>query len=314
MMPWNVLIVGAGLIAGNHARAIQSFGDRVAAVVDPDEQRASQLVPGAHTFGSLSEAIAAGLDCDAAVVATPSSYHVDQALELLDAGLAVLVEKPHRIPGQSVVELAERVTRGGILYIGMSTRHWPGMIELHRALRAGHLGTIHSYVDRVGFRLEHDSLPPWYFTRHVSGGGVLVTNGVHVLDRARWLLDEDLTVVSSRLTTTHPDHEGEDDATISARTPSGVVAHVSLSWSSFEPQRTGLFVGGTRGNGFVDMSGRWSLVTESEKREGPAIDLDVVPFARQWESFRAHEPGFGLADLEPSLQLIERIYGEGTHG
>lgn len=314
MTAWKVLIVGAGSIARNHARAVGSLGDIVVGVVDPDRERAERLVPGAQCFSNLSGALTSEISFDAAIVATPSFFHVDQAVELLKAGVPVLVEKPHRIPGQSAVDLTEQVHRGGVLHIGMSTRHWPGAVELQGALRAGELGTIVNYVDRVGFRLAPGDLAPWYFNRQFSGGGVLVTNGVHVLDRARWLLAEGLEVLASRLARVHPDREGEDDVALSARTPSGVLVNVSLCWSNFAPQRTGLFVSGTRGNGLVEMSGRWSIVTESGERGGPAIDLDNEPFSRQWKSFRLQEPGFGLADLEPTLELIEKIYEKETHG
>lgn len=314
MTPQRVLLVGAGAIGRNHANAVSIEGDVVAAVVDPERTRAQALVPGATPYPTIGEAIAGGHTFDAAIVASPSALHVSHATELLTHGLPVLLEKPHRIPGQSVGELNDLVAAGGVLQIGMSTRHWPGMVELHRAVHSGELGTVISCSDRVGFQLEPGALASWYFDRRLSGGGVLVTNGVHALDRVRWLLGEDLILLSSWLSANPAEVTGEREAALLATTATGVQIHVSVSWSTFPPQGTGLLISGTKGTGFVGMSGAWSILSEAGERRGAAIDLETEPFVRQWRSFLQRVSGFGLDDLEPTITLIERIYEERSHG
>ena len=50
------------------------------------------------------------------------------------------------------------------------------------------------------------------------------------------------------------------------------------------------------------------------KKSGDAIDIDVVPFLAQWRAFRSGVGGFAVADLEPTLLLIESLYREALHG
>jgi predicted dehydrogenase len=211
------------------------------------------------------------------------------------------------VPGQAVDGLAGALGRAGSLFVGMSTRHWPGMHEVTAAVVSGELGEILSYTDRVGFRLGGDSLPPWYFERETLGGGVLLTNGVHALDRARAMLGG-LSLVSARLTRVFPDHDCDDIAELRLETSSGAPVGLSIMWLPYQPTATGITVVGTAGTASVAMDGSWSVTTTTGVRTGAAIDLDTVPFEAQWAAFVAAQPGFGLGDLEPTLATIDEIY------
>jgi ABC-type dipeptide/oligopeptide/nickel transport system ATPase component len=91
----------------------------------------------------------------------------------------VLVEKPHRIPGQDPQALAEAIASSGKRYfVGMTTRHWPGVRAAARAAADGRLGRPLAYTDRIAYRLGPSDLAPWYFDPKTSGGGALLTNGV----------------------------------------------------------------------------------------------------------------------------------------
>lgn len=315
-----VLIVGAGMIGRRHAKAVLRSGDAVCAVVDanPERGRAFAAEFGGQAVASLDELDALdALDADGglpvadtAVIATPSPAHHAQSVRLLARGLDVLVEKPHRVPGQPAAELARAVAAGGGRYaIGMTTRHWPGVRALAAAVREGTLGRVLAYDDRMHFLLGPDDLPPWYFDPERSGGGILLTNGVHALDRARAVLGSALAVDRARLVTVFPDHGCEDSAELDLHGGDGTPVHISLLWSPVTPLGAGLQVTGTAGVARVEMDGSWRIVTAASEFHGPAID-DDEPFARQWEAFRAGEPGFALDDLEPTLELIEAVYRE----
>ncbi len=307
-----VLIVGAGVIGRRHATAVLRGGDTVTAVVDADPERGRAFAAefGGDAFASL-DLLEARQRADTAVIATPSPAHHAQAVQLLAQGLDVLVEKPHRVPGQPAAELARAAAAGGGRYVvGMTTRHWPGVRALAAAVRDGTLGRVLAYDDRMHFRLGPDDLPPWYFDPARSGGGVLLTNGVHALDRARAVLGAALTVDGARLTTVFPGHDCEDSAELDLHAGDGTPVRVSLLLSPVVPLGAGLQVTGTAGVARVEMDGSWRIRTADAESGGPALADDDEPFTRQWEAFREGEPGFGLDDLEPTLALIERIYRE----
>jgi predicted dehydrogenase len=313
MTQHTVLVVGAGVIGHRHMAAATLNGDRILAVVDGDRARADAAAVqySADAFASLTDALAAVVP-DIVVIATPSSQHHAQAVEALTAGVDVLVEKPHRVPGEDAAELARAIASGGGRYaVGMTTRHWPGMRAVASAISSRELGAVLSYSDRMHFTLTPDALAPWYFDRAISGGGVLLTNGCHALDRARALLGSDLALTSARLVTVIPDHGVEDSAELRLTAADGIPVDLSMLWSSGEPYGTGLTITGTDGFAHVNMDGRWLVSGRNGERSGPAI-TEQEPFDLQWASFIAAEQGFGLADLEPSLALIEQCYLEVT--
>lgn len=307
-MSMRVMIVGAGVTGVKHARTVTAAGDAVTVVVDPVLERAEALAPSAEAVSSVDEAIAADL-ADAAVVATPSHTHLDDVTALVRSGMPVLVEKPHRLPGQHASDLlALDAAAGGIVFVGMSTRHWPGVEAVTEAAHSGRLGDIVSYRDATGFRLDPDSLPDWYFDPVYAGGGVALTNGVHALDRARAIAGP-LALTRARLDTVFPTHVCEDVAHIEADA-SGVPVVLDIAWLPYSPMEQALTVVGTAGQARVTMDGAWEIRGLKDAQRGEPIDIDTVSFARQWQAFRERTSGFGLNDLEPTLTLIEQIYEE----
>ncbi len=99
-------LVGAGQMGRIHARAITA-SDRASLELIIDRDR-TQAVALAEPLGvEASEDLQLALHCDAAVVAAPTSAHLEIAKTLLQAGVPTLVEKPLAHDWQSVEQLTE---------------------------------------------------------------------------------------------------------------------------------------------------------------------------------------------------------------
>ncbi len=89
-------VIGAGVMGRNHARVLSELpGVELVGVADPDAGRASQAAgqaEGAEVLADHKELIARKVD--AVIVAAPTHLHHQISLELIDAGVALLVEKP----------------------------------------------------------------------------------------------------------------------------------------------------------------------------------------------------------------------------
>jgi len=107
-----VCLVGAGVISRVHAEALR--GHAIAAVVDPDAAAARRLARpfGAATHASVADALAAG-GFERAHVLVPPPLHAAAAVPLLEAGIAVLVEKPLAASSAECTALLEAAARGG---------------------------------------------------------------------------------------------------------------------------------------------------------------------------------------------------------
>lgn len=200
-----VVLVGCGKMGGYHLNAIRNFEvvDSVS-VVEPGELSKELLNNEVH-FSSLQECLASGPH-DLAVVASPTTTHVDAAEMLLEAGLKVLVEKPI----SNSLDAARRLERfSSSLAVGHIERFNPVVEALVDATKGRRVDTC-SF-----FRLS--SLP----TR-IADVGVDLDLSIHDLDLARYMLgdfnvsdrskqtDETGRVVDAKYSLSH----GETSATI----------------------------------------------------------------------------------------------------
>src|ERR671913_628524 len=128
----------------NHARVLQTIeGIRLVAVADadPDAARAA-----AGTFGIRHAADPFELldteSLHAVVIATPTTTHTRLAIEALDRGLAVLVEKPLAPTVDEALAIHEKAGETGArVALGHVERHNPAVLELGRRLREGWLSS-----------------------------------------------------------------------------------------------------------------------------------------------------------------------------
>ena len=168
-----VILVGCGKMGSYHLNAIRNFEivDSVS-VVEPGELSKKLLNNETH-FSSLQECLASGLH-DLAVVASPTTTHVDAAKILLETGLKVLIEKPI----SNSLDAARRLERfSDSLAVGHIERFNPVVEALVDATKGKRVDTC-SF-----FRLS--SLP----TR-IADVGVDLDLSIHDLDLARYMLGD----------------------------------------------------------------------------------------------------------------------------
>ena len=185
-----VAVVGAGGIATAHLDAYAATpGVVVRAVVDRHPERAQRLaarygVAAVHT--SLTEALA-DPQVGAVSICTDTASHADLAVEALEAGRHVLVEKPlsAALPDALRVEAAARRS-GRVVQVGLVRRFSGNVRTLRRFVDAGDLGEI--YYARAANLRRAGHPGGWYGDPARSGGGPLVDIGTHVLDLCWYLM------------------------------------------------------------------------------------------------------------------------------
>ena len=109
------VVAGAGRMGRWHAHAVGRTGGTLAAVADPDLDRARKLAGrhrGAEARASLEEALAAG-PADVVHLCTPPATHAELAAAALERGLHVLVEKPLAPDAAATRSLLERAEEAG---------------------------------------------------------------------------------------------------------------------------------------------------------------------------------------------------------
>ena len=188
-------VIGAGAIAPSSIFAIgQVANAELAAVCDRAVERAEVLAreSGVPHFASVEEMLRADV-VDAVTICTPSGFHLETALEVIDGGKHLLVEKPMEIVVERIDRIIEAARVKGVKLAGVyQSRFRPVARKLKEMVDAGLLGEIYSgsaYIKRYRTQEYYDS-GGWRGTWEVDGGGCLMNQGIHIVDLLPWFMGE----------------------------------------------------------------------------------------------------------------------------
>jgi predicted dehydrogenase len=165
-------------------------------------------------------------DADVLVVATPNALHVPMARAGLEAGLAVVVDKPL---APTAAEARELVALGGRLTVFHNRRWDDDFLTLRQVLDEGALGELTRFESRFErFRPEVDAAAWRESGAPEVGGGVLLDLGPHLIDQAIVLLGEPVSV-HGEVAARRPGAVTDDDAFVAIEHRGGAHSHLYMS-------------------------------------------------------------------------------------
>ncbi len=174
---WGIL--GTGWIAARFAEALQKHTDQVvAAVGSRTAGRAERFARehGIEAVFSPYEALCSAPGLDAIYVASPQHEHRDHALLAIEAGKAVLVEKPFTTTAAEARDIAGAARDRGVFAMeAMWTRYLPHNDVVRQMLRDGALGEVRLVSADHGQLMPPDSR----LYRPDAGGGALLDLGIY---------------------------------------------------------------------------------------------------------------------------------------
>jgi predicted dehydrogenase len=239
-------VVGLGYWGPNLARNFAAIpGSEVTWLCDADETaraRLSRTLPAARATADLDELLA-DPDLDAIVLATPVPTHAQLAVRVLEAGKHCFVEKPlaqSAADAERAVAAAQRADR--LLMVGHLLEYHPGVRRLKELTASGELGDQIYYI--YGNRLNLGKLR--------SDENALWSLGAHDVSVVLYLADEEPTEVHAH-GESYVQPGVEDVVFCFMRFPSGLAAHLHLSWLDPHKERRFTVVGSQKMATFDDM-------------------------------------------------------------
>ena len=187
MIRWGIL--GTGGISRAFAQALRETpGARLVAVGSRSlgSARAFAGEFGAAAYGSY-EALVAAPEVDIVYIGTPHTLHAENTVLALEAGKAVLCEKPFAMnlrQARRMVDLAR--SRKLFLMEAMWTRFMPALAEVRRLVAGGEIGEVALVQADFGFAATRD--PEHRVNQRALGGGALLDLGIYPLSIASALL------------------------------------------------------------------------------------------------------------------------------
>ncbi len=223
-------LIGAGGIAQAYAQAFgQSDCCQLVAVADVREDAARALAEIAvgRAYTDYRE-LAENESLDAVIVSTPPDSHPDIACFFMDRGIPVLCEKPLCLTVAEAESMIAAAERSAVLFTMASKfRYCEDVVKAKGIVASGILGDVIQFEN--AFTARVDMSKRWNSDRRVSGGGVLIDNGTHSVDIVRYFLGPIESVLAVETGGTQ-DLEVDENVKMFAKTASGVVASVDLTW------------------------------------------------------------------------------------
>ena len=303
------LIAGLGSIGRRHLRNLRALGEndiilyRTGQGTLPEDELAGLPV-------ETSLDVALSHHPDAAIIANPTSAHLQVAIPAAEAGCHLLLEKPVSSSLEGTEALCQAVERGGgQVLVGFQFRYHPGLEKAASLLKSEAIGRPLSARAHWG-----EYLPGWhpwedyrrgYSARQSLGGGVILTLS-HPLDYLRWLIGEVDTVWAFAGHLSDLEINVEDTAEIGLRFRNGAFGSLHLDYNQ-RPSDHYLEVIGTRGTlRWNNEDGAVQLFSAPAQQEGAKQDK-----AYSWMTLPA-PPEFernqlSIAEMQNFIHMIRGV-------
>ena len=281
MTRWGIL--GPGRIAHKFAQDLMTVPDaQLYAVASTDQDRASafaQQYGAPHAFGTYEQLLTLP-DLDVVYVATPHVKHYENVQMLLNAGIAVLGEKPFAMNGDQVRKMVELARNKRVFLMeALWSRFMPVLQRAKQLVDEGAIGTVTGV--RADFGFAADFTPEGRLFNKALGGGALLDIGIYPLFWSYLFLGMPETVKATAVF----GQTGVDEQCGMVMTyPNGELAVLDSTLRARTPCEA--FVYGTKG--MIRVQSRWheteGLILERDGQEPEQIDLPRTTFGYDYEA------------------------------
>ena len=197
-------LIGCGRIAGNHMLAAIRHHLQIAAVCDvkPEAMEALLAKFGLEREPSIRRytdyrAMLAENDLQLAAIATESGLHARIALDCIDRGIPVIIEKPMAMSMDDAEEIIRRSEAKNVKVCACHQNRFNIAVqETRKALEAGRFGRLSHGSVHVRWNRDRDyyAQAPWRGT-WAQDGGCLMNQCIHGIDLLRWMLGDEVEEV-----------------------------------------------------------------------------------------------------------------------
>ncbi|MDE0534066.1 MAG: Gfo/Idh/MocA family oxidoreductase [Albidovulum sp.] len=183
-------IAGAGAIGKKHASTIsKSCCAELLAIAGPDPDCGAVAAEyGVDSFEDTG-AMLSKQALDGIIVSTPTELHLEPTLTALDAGVAVLVEKPIAATMSDAMAICERAESTGLpVLVGHQRRFYPHVVLARDIVERERIGSLVAVCGQWNARKHREYFEPEYRQRREASP--IFTNLAHDLDTLRYICGE----------------------------------------------------------------------------------------------------------------------------
>ncbi|HAA76942.1 TPA: gfo/Idh/MocA family oxidoreductase, partial [Candidatus Latescibacteria bacterium] len=258
---------GAFNMGRRHLKDMQTAGMTPVCVTEVDPERrkvAEEEFPGIDTYASVIEMLKKS-DVNLVVLITPHNTHAKLALQCLKAGRNVISEKPLAITTAECDAMIREAKKRRLVLTTYHNRHWDGCVleALKHIKREKAIGDVYRVEAHIG---GYGQPGDWWRSSKSISGGILYDWGVHLLEYALQIIDDDMTEVTGYASkgfwaskTAWKKDTNEDIASAVVRFKSGKWLTLTVSTIESNPKAGQLEISGTKGS-YVFDGGTYELI------------------------------------------------------
>jgi predicted dehydrogenase len=254
-----------------------------------------------RTYGDYRAMLKDG-GIDAVAIATPTHLHVPIAVECVEAGLHVFIEKPLSLNATQAQSLVEALRRRPVAnMVGYMGRHIDTFRKAKEIVSSEALGRLQMLRSSMYIGQLFRTGKGWRYDKATSGGGVLITQNAHVVDKLLWMFGE-VEQVSGHVSSLYS-ASVEDHCHAVFKFRSGLLGYMDASWSArhYRTPTIAIHVQGENGTLDVDddsvrlsleearagLPAGWSVWRKPDLYRGVTIDVGGPQYTTQLEEFVA---------------------------
>lgn len=301
-------ILGCGMIANIHARAIQALPEaELLGVADHKPEMAKSFAEkfGGKSYESYAQMLSDDL-LDVVCICTPSCFHVQNAIEALEMGKHVVLEKPMALTVEDSDRLIETCQRTGkLLTVISQLRFSEDVRRVKKLLEENSFGRLSLCNLKMNYYRDeaYYASSPWKGKKAFDGGGALMNQGIHGVDLLQYLVGP-VKEVRGRIKTVSHRIEVEDTAVAMLTFDNGALGVIEASTCAYPGFARKIEIYGDEG--FV--------VLKEDQIEQLTVKKQSIPIEHSSAMDTAKDPSLLNFDLHrcQMQNLLNAIRGKDT--
>ena len=282
-------IIGLGGIARAHCDAIATLDNvEIVAVADLIEEKCREYMDKYHIPRSYASHTKLLEDdqIDAVAITLGHQLHHRLTVDACNAGKHVLVEKPMGISLEQCDNMIAAAADNNVkLMVGLTQHYYGSSIKAKEILDSGELGPLITAVCYMSKNWGYAGRRPQYRSRY-HGGGMWLTNGVHVVDRLTWVMASQAVSVSASIGTRSHYQAADDSATAFIRYKNGLAGvAVAVGFADGAPNYECQVICATGSLRFCESGKKYVKRGRHNEWEDVAFDDPPSAMHNEWKAF-----------------------------
>lgn len=257
---------------------------------------------------------------DALIITTPTFNHVETAKYAAASSIAIFCEKPLAIDGMHAAELEEIIRSKNISsFVGFSNRFFPTIAEGKKLIEQKIVGEVRHIKSEMYIGDVFKDNTGWRYDPKMSGGGVLIDFGIHMIDLLVWYFGR-IASVEANMRNIYSKYV-EDEVSALIYFENGLEASFATSWSKMEYRKSSpiITVEGEEGMLIVTeqtidiiKNGREERITYPDLYKGDYVDIAGINYSLEMKEFvnemNGIKSGLDIAQGAYIQKIVDAMY------